>query len=100
MEGLGMKKVGTFYGHYKYFNATCLVSFIALWYILWFIWHIFPFWYVAPVKIWQPRFQVLLCCDLWFFGGPVHLRSGWPDEFVKKIRPKCGPTYFFVKLNT
>jgi hypothetical protein len=31
--------------------------------------------------------------------GRLDLRTGWPDEFCKKSRPKCSPTHFFAKTN-
>jgi hypothetical protein len=37
---------GPFYCHFVYF--------IAILYILWSFWYIFPFWYVVARKIWQP----------------------------------------------
>jgi hypothetical protein len=51
-----MEDVGKFYGHFVYFTA--------IWYTLWpfgiicghFGIH-FPFWCVAPRKIWQPCIQ-------------------------------------------
>jgi hypothetical protein len=41
-----MEDVGIFYGH--------LVYFTVIWYILWYFGIFFPFWYVAPRKIWHP----------------------------------------------
>jgi hypothetical protein len=31
---------------------------MAIWYILWTFGIFFPFWYVVPINIWQPCFQV------------------------------------------
>jgi hypothetical protein len=39
LEGMEMENVGIFYCHMEQFSG---------------IWHILPFWYVAPRKIWQP----------------------------------------------
>jgi hypothetical protein len=48
-EGLAMEVIvrpfGLFYGH--------LVYFVAIWYVFWLFGIFFPFWYVAPRKIWQ-----------------------------------------------
>jgi hypothetical protein len=46
LEGLGIEKVGTFYGRLEYITA--------IWYISWQFGIIFPFWYVVQRKIWQP----------------------------------------------
>jgi hypothetical protein len=53
LEGIGMDKVGIFYGHLEYTSA--------IWYILWpfgnfvnFVAKFPPFWYIVSRKIWQP----------------------------------------------
>jgi hypothetical protein len=43
---------GIFYGH--------LVHVMVIWYMLWSFGTFFPFWYVAPGKIWQPWFPPVL----------------------------------------
>jgi hypothetical protein len=47
LEVLAMEDSGIFYDHFVYF--------IALLYIIWsFGIGISPFWYIVPIKIWQP----------------------------------------------
>jgi hypothetical protein len=54
LEGLAMEDdgipillpFGLFYGHFVYF--------VAIWYILWLFGIFFLFWYVVPLKLWQP----------------------------------------------
>jgi hypothetical protein len=48
-----MEDGGIFYGHLVYFTAIWHI-FVAIWYILRLFNTFFPFWYVAPRKIWQP----------------------------------------------
>jgi hypothetical protein len=43
-------KFGLFLCHFVYF-----VYFVVICYILWLFVIAFPFWYVVPRKIWQPR---------------------------------------------
>jgi hypothetical protein len=57
LEGVAIKNVGIVYGQLVYFIAK-LVNFMAIWYILCSLDIFFPFWYVVPRKIWQPRDSV------------------------------------------
>jgi hypothetical protein len=70
--------VHIFYGH--------LVNFAAKWFILWTfvrfcgdLVKFFPFWYVAPRKIWQPCFFVLF--------RKQHVRLEPTIEGEQRIRP-------------
>jgi hypothetical protein len=65
LKCLAMKVVGKFYRHLIYFPAIWyvygrLVYFVAIWYVLWPLGVFFPFRYVLPRKIWQPRSLALI----------------------------------------
>jgi hypothetical protein len=53
LEGLALEDVGICYDHLVLFYV-CLVYSVAIWSSLWPFGIFFPFWYVAPRKIWQP----------------------------------------------
>jgi hypothetical protein len=49
-----MEDVNVLYGPLLYIFYGYLVYFVAIGYILWLFGIFFPFWNVAPRKIWQP----------------------------------------------
>jgi hypothetical protein len=118
-----MEGVGRFYGHLICFTAVCyilwplgifcgnLVEFMVIWL------HFFPFWYVAPVKIWQPwralcppvqvkqltvvrALSLSLLCSVTKCGQSSPFgRYFFPlgAFFLKKYRPMIWPQFFSPK---
>jgi hypothetical protein len=41
------------YGHYVYFMYGQILYFMGIHFLV--MWYFFHFWYVVPIKIWQPR---------------------------------------------
>jgi hypothetical protein len=54
LEGLGIENFGVFHGHLVYFDRNFGIFYGSL--LFWYI-HFFPFWFVAPRKLWQPWTQ-------------------------------------------
>jgi hypothetical protein len=58
---------------------------VAIWYILWLFGIFFLFWYVVPLKLWQPWFWLRDRVARYFLGTTCHkekIYTKWPQNVL------------------